>query len=162
MSKDKAQRFREQNARDRKTVEWQQRQDQIRTRDGYTCRHCGRNTGIMLHIHHRYYVEGRRYWEYPDKAFVALCEECHDQEEDALFDAQHDLRRAIGWRDGEAEQMRMLARALDKAPDRHPIADIVAAIDRLMEKDEILDKIVEINRRERSIKPNPTGTKPGK
>ncbi len=149
MGKDKGERFREQNARDRKNVAWQKRQDEIRTRDGYTCQHCKRTTDILLHIHHRYYVEGRRYWEYPDKAFIALCEECHDREEDALFDAQHDLRRAIGWRDGEAEQMRLLAQALDKAPDRHSISDIISAINRLMQRDDLLDKIVEAIRKEK-------------
>ena len=118
-NKDKAQLFRDQNAKDRKTVEWQRLQDKIRTRDKYICRHCERDTDILLHIHHRYYVQGRRYWDYPDKAFISLCEECHDREEDALFDAQQDLRRAIGWRDGEAAQMKRLAEALDKAPDRH-------------------------------------------
>jgi hypothetical protein len=30
-----------------------------------------------LHVHHKYYLEGKMPWEYPVGAFEILCEKCH-------------------------------------------------------------------------------------
>lgn len=32
-----------------------------------------------LNIHHKYYVEGKKPWEYPNDALVTLCEDCHQK-----------------------------------------------------------------------------------
>lgn len=32
---------------------------------------------IPLHIHHNYYILGKKPWEYDDKALVTLCSKCH-------------------------------------------------------------------------------------
>lgn len=32
-----------------------------------------------LHVHHKYYQEGKMAWEYPDEALVTLCWFCHDK-----------------------------------------------------------------------------------
>jgi hypothetical protein len=32
-----------------------------------------------LEIHHLYYERGRDPWDYPDDAFLVLCDECHDK-----------------------------------------------------------------------------------
>ncbi|MEO7283500.1 hypothetical protein [Gelidibacter sp.] len=34
---------------------------------------------LGLHIHHKYYVEGLKAWEYPNDALVALCHYCHEE-----------------------------------------------------------------------------------
>ena len=34
---------------------------------------------IILHVHHRYYVENNNPWEYPDNALITLCEPCHQK-----------------------------------------------------------------------------------
>jgi hypothetical protein len=31
-----------------------------------------------LHVHHRYYLRGKKPWEYDDDALTTLCEDCHD------------------------------------------------------------------------------------
>ncbi len=103
----------------------------------------------MLQIHHRYYVEDKRYWQYPEKALISLCEECHQREEDALFDAKRDLQRAIGWRDGEAKHMNLLAEALDKAPEHYSIGDIIGAITELIQNKSVLNQVVAIRRKKK-------------
>lgn len=34
---------------------------------------------LNLQIHHLYYVREREPWEYPDEAFLCLCENCHER-----------------------------------------------------------------------------------
>jgi len=60
---------------------WQRRRLEILEKDRFTCQHCG-NEDIpdKLHVHHVYYERGLRPWEYPDKALISLCRECHESE----------------------------------------------------------------------------------
>lgn len=44
-------------------------------RDGYRCRRCGSRG--KLNVHHRWYVYGRKPWQYPDRCLITLCERCH-------------------------------------------------------------------------------------
>lgn len=72
---------------DNKTPHWQQRQDprwqkkrlDIMNRDKFKCLECGSDSK-QLNVHHRWYVAGRKVWEYPDLALMTLCEECHQIE----------------------------------------------------------------------------------
>lgn len=32
---------------------------------------------IILHVHHKYYIRGRKPWEYDDDALITLCNWCH-------------------------------------------------------------------------------------
>ena len=61
---------------------WKERRREILERDDYTCQRCyaDRSDDVMLNVHHRYYIEGHKPWEYPDDALVTLCEECHRKE----------------------------------------------------------------------------------
>lgn len=34
---------------------------------------------LELHVHHKYYVLGRKPWEYPDEALITLCSDCHEK-----------------------------------------------------------------------------------
>ena len=45
-------------------------------RDDFTCVHCFDDT-TPLHVHHKYYVQGRKPWNYPDWALETTCAECH-------------------------------------------------------------------------------------
>jgi hypothetical protein len=58
----------------------------------------------MLNVHHRYYVKGRRPWEYPNFSLVTLCRDCHEDEhfrdpawEDDDNRGPTDLERSIDW-----------------------------------------------------------------
>lgn len=38
------------------------------------------DSGIKcLNVHHKYYIRGKNPWEYPDDAFVTLCDKCHQK-----------------------------------------------------------------------------------
>ena len=58
-----------------KDKRWSLRRMEIMRRDGFRCRRCGATS--HLNVHHRWYVYGRRPWEYSDRYLVTLCEQCH-------------------------------------------------------------------------------------
>lgn len=82
---------------DRKTSHWEQRKDPrwqkkrltIMKRDKFRCKSCHDKTS-SLNVHHRWYVGGRRVWEYPDIALVTLCQECHESETEFSIDFSED------------------------------------------------------------------------
>lgn len=59
-----------------KDPRWQKRRLEIFSRDGFACTECKCETR-ELHAHHRYYLRGRKPWEYDDDALTTLCERCH-------------------------------------------------------------------------------------
>lgn len=59
-----------------KDPRWQKKKTEILNRDNFTCQLCG-DTKNTLHVHHKYYLENHKPWEYTDDALVTLCEECH-------------------------------------------------------------------------------------
>ena len=34
---------------------------------------------VILHVHHKYYVQGKLAWEYPNAALICLCQTCHQE-----------------------------------------------------------------------------------
>ena len=59
-----------------KDPRWQKRKTEILSRDNFTCQLCG-GTENTLHVHHKYYLENHKPWEYGDSALITLCEDCH-------------------------------------------------------------------------------------
>jgi hypothetical protein len=57
--------------------EWQRKRLRIMERDGFRCKSCDDKT-TQLHVHHLYYVGGRRIWDYPDLSLTTLCKPCHE------------------------------------------------------------------------------------
>lgn len=55
---------------------WQKKRLEILSRDKFACVVCG-STDKQLHVHHKRYIAGRNYWDYPDELLVTLCEDCH-------------------------------------------------------------------------------------
>lgn len=58
-----------------RSPQWWYVRDRVLERDGWRCKNCG--SGNNLQVHHRYYIHGRKAWEYHDEALVTLCERCH-------------------------------------------------------------------------------------
>ncbi len=58
---------------------WQELRKKILIRDKFQCRKC-KAKACMLHVHHKYYTEGAKAWQYPLKALVTLCAPCHKAE----------------------------------------------------------------------------------
>jgi hypothetical protein len=71
---------------------WQRKRLEVMERDGFACVEC-RSTTRTLNVHHRYYERGAAPWEYPDAAFVTLCEDCHERVERELAA----IRRTAGF-----------------------------------------------------------------
>lgn len=59
-----------------KDPRWQKRKTEILSRDNFTCQLCG-DTENTLHVHHKYYLDNHKSWEYGDNALITLCEDCH-------------------------------------------------------------------------------------
>lgn len=79
---------------------WQKRRLEILTRDGFKCRnkHCYNllnDLPAQLHIHHLYYKEGAKLWEYPDSALITFCKDCHRNEEDTLKSLRYSFFSAV-------------------------------------------------------------------
>jgi hypothetical protein len=66
---------------------WQKKRLQILSRDKFTCKLCG-DTETTLHVHHKYYENGKDPWEYPNTALVTLCQHCHKEVEDEKDEIQ--------------------------------------------------------------------------
>jgi hypothetical protein len=58
---------------------WQKKRLEILSRDEWKCKICGDPT-TTLHVHHRYYSDGKEPWEYAKAALATLCEPCHQNE----------------------------------------------------------------------------------
>lgn len=57
---------------------WQKKRLEIMKRDNFKCRICedDKNT---LHVHHHYYIKGRKVWDYLNSALTTRCEKCHKE-----------------------------------------------------------------------------------
>lgn len=57
------------------TPEWRNKRQVILLRDMGLCQHC--LTSKNLDVHHKYYLQGKMAWDYPDAALMTLCRSCH-------------------------------------------------------------------------------------
>lgn len=62
-----------------KDPRWQRKRLTIFNRDNWQCVRCG-NDKLQLHVHHTYYANGKKPWEYPDEDLETLCCVCHASE----------------------------------------------------------------------------------
>ena len=60
-----------------KDPRWQKKRLEIMQRDNFTCQLCG-DQERQMHVHHKYYLDGKRPWEYSNNVLVTLCENCHN------------------------------------------------------------------------------------
>lgn len=58
-----------------KDSRWKKKRSLIIKRDKFKCTECG--CLDTLNVHHKYYVKGKKAWEYPNNALITLCEKCH-------------------------------------------------------------------------------------
>lgn len=67
-----------------KDPRWQKKRLQIMERDEFMCQVCADNTQT-LNIHHKYYIQDKAPWEYPDSLLITLCEDCHRSQENDKY-----------------------------------------------------------------------------
>ena len=61
-----------------KKKEWKNKRKEIFQILGKVCSKCG-NTK-HLQVHHKYYLPNVLPWDYPNDAFLVLCQSCHEKE----------------------------------------------------------------------------------
>lgn len=59
---------------------WQKKRLEIFQRDDFMCRRC-LSAHKTLHVHHKFYLNGKNPWEYDESALITLCDTCHEVEE---------------------------------------------------------------------------------
>lgn len=57
---------------------WQRKRLRIFNRDQWKCVACG-DDDQELHVHHSYYANGKKPWEYLDSDLVTFCADCHER-----------------------------------------------------------------------------------
>lgn len=92
---------------------WQKKRLEILSRDDFTCMNCADTTNT-LHVHHRYYLNGHKPWEYPDTALTTLCADCHEQETADLKPAKNEIFLAFARRGQCAGALSYIAQAFEE------------------------------------------------
>ena len=59
-----------------KSPKWQKKRLEIMKRDKFTCKCCF-SEDETLSVHHKYYKNNLKAWEYPSDCYITLCEDCH-------------------------------------------------------------------------------------
>lgn len=61
-----------------KDPRWQRKRLEIMNRDNWKCGIC-HDDSEMLVVHHKYYDKDKMPWQYPNKAYITLCFDCHNE-----------------------------------------------------------------------------------
>lgn len=109
---------------------WQKKRLKIMERDNFTCCVCG-TTDDTLHVHHRYYKSSEGPWDYPDRALVTLCHQCHELHGHGALSGQDHLVTEVLGAGAFFDEMNVLAEAFSKgsnlsAEDFKIIANFIA------------------------------------
>ena len=64
-----------------RSKQWKAFRDEVLRLDGYRCGRCLRQHGeVVLQVHHKKYIPGRKPWEYSHDMCEAICKGCHAEE----------------------------------------------------------------------------------
>jgi 5-methylcytosine-specific restriction endonuclease McrA len=63
---------------------WIQKRRKIMKRDGWMCTVCGTKKDLV--VHHTFYRQGMKPWEYPNDSLLTLCQPCHHK-----YHTEHEL-----------------------------------------------------------------------
>lgn len=83
---------------------WQKRRLEIFGAFNWKCGECSASTKT-LHAHHLYYERGLEPWEYPDDAFLCVCDTCHNKRHEAEITIDKIIHKAF-----TANEIHQLAR----------------------------------------------------
>lgn len=98
---------------------------QILERDGWRCRKCA-STDIELHVHHKYYAGWKDPWECDPKTLIALCKDCHEEEE-SCKEQQMEVIHALldaGFYNNDFDYWAALFSSAFKSADRSMLEDL--------------------------------------
>ncbi len=74
-----------------KRPEWQKKRLEVMNLAGFACQNCG-DEEKTLNVHHKFYVKGRKVWEYDADDLECLCEPCHEY----VHSLRDDLKQLYG------------------------------------------------------------------
>ena len=75
---------------------WQKRRLDVLNAANWRCQDAGcSNSEVPLEIHHCYYLYGKKPWDYPSDAFLALCEQCHEKRQQLERDIKLQLLKCL-------------------------------------------------------------------
>jgi len=60
-----------------KSPQWVSIRELIKSRDENKCALCDNKNGLQ--VHHLYYENNKQPWDYPEKALITLCSDCHSR-----------------------------------------------------------------------------------
>lgn len=118
-----------------KDVRWQKCRDGVYNRANWTCLECGRKTEL-LSAHHLYYERNKDPWDYPNEAFLCVCEECHEKRYQAELRIDKTIHKLF-----TAEQLHQLAECFNGG-SAHATLD---ALVYLQSRPELLSALAGIN-----------------
>ncbi len=58
---------------------WQKKRLKVLEYAEWRCQCCGNRNDRTLHVHHSYYTKGKKCWDYPTGALIAVCDCCHEK-----------------------------------------------------------------------------------
>lgn len=93
--------------------DWQKKRLEILQRDNFQCKDCN-SKEKELHIHHIYYLPNTEPQNYPDKAYITLCHECHQREEDKLKELDSGILMRLRRCGGDAWTIGYLIEQIEK------------------------------------------------
>ena len=84
--------------------QWKEFRQNVIELDGNKCTACGRNGNeIILQVHHKEYIKGRKPWEYAPQDCKTLCKGCHAEEHNIImprigweYNGEEDLGDLVG------------------------------------------------------------------
>ena len=57
---------------------WEEFRESVLDSDNYKCVTCGRGASeVILQVHHKRYIHGRKPWVYEPNLCITLCKGCH-------------------------------------------------------------------------------------
>jgi hypothetical protein len=113
-----------------KDPRWQKKRLEILSRDNFSCLICG-DSESTLHVHHRYYINGREPWDYNDNLLATLCDSCHSSEH-SLEDISSDLikmLKCLGFFNSDISGLCILFHCMEI---KYPPHVFIAALDKIL------------------------------
>jgi hypothetical protein len=97
-----------------KRPEWQKKRLEVMEAAGFACQECG-SKEKTLNVHHKFYVKGRKPWEYEATDLQCLCEGCHQR----FHELKEQLLQMIGCNGLSIDRLVGYARAVSgfKCPE---------------------------------------------
>jgi hypothetical protein len=75
---------------------WQRRRLDVLNAANWTCQDAGcKSNTKTLEVHHCYYLPDTDPWDYPTDAYLALCEDCHEERQQLERDIKISLSRCL-------------------------------------------------------------------